>query len=54
MKRENVPLHQTVTMKLLTQLRVQRYWQTTGYSTDDWVSAYWAFSAATLCGRLKS
>lgn len=48
MKRENVPLHQTVTMKLL------RYWQTTGYSTDDWVSAYWAFSAATLCGRLKS
>lgn len=45
MKRQNVPLHQTATMQLLSQMGVKRLWQTPGYSTDDWVSAYHAFSA---------
>lgn len=54
-RRENVPLRQTAVMQLNRELSV--FWQTPGCSSDDWVSAYWAFSASqqesTICTRRK-
>lgn len=41
-KFENVLLCQTAASQLLIQLRLQCFWQTPGYSSSDWVSAYWA------------